>query len=121
MPGILLVDDHPTQRDAIRSFLAENNISICGEATDGLEALAKTRDLSPDVVLLDINMPVMNGIQAARELRRIAPAARIIFLTVHDAPETAAALKHLADDVVAKSSAATELIPALERLAEKHT
>ena len=120
MAGILVVDDHAMQRSTIRSFLAENHIDVCGEATDGEEAIAKVRDLEPDVVLLDINMPVMNGIQTAHEVRRIAPLTRIIFLTVHDAPETAAALKHLADDVVAKSAAATQLLPALERLSGKH-
>ena len=121
MSGILVVDDHPLQRSKILSFLAENDIPVCGEATDGEEALAKVRELEPDVILLDINMPVMNGIQAAREVRRIAPLTRIIFLTIHDAPETAAALLHLADDVVAKSAAPTKLIPALRRLAAGRT
>jgi DNA-binding NarL/FixJ family response regulator len=116
MPGILVVDDQPIQRNMIRSFLAENDIYVCGEATDGEEALSKVRQLDPDIIILDINMPVMNGIQAAHEVRRIAPLTRIIFLTVHDAPETAAALRQLADDVIAKSSAGTLLIPAVKRL-----
>jgi DNA-binding NarL/FixJ family response regulator len=120
MAGILVVDDQPMQRSLIRSFLTENQVFVCGEAKDGEDALAKVRDLGPDIVLLDINMPGMNGIQAAHEMRRIAPLMRIIFLTVHDAPETAAALRQFADDVVAKSAAGTALLPAVQRLSEKH-
>jgi len=116
MPGILVVDDHATARRTIRSLLAEHHIHVCGEAVDGEEAIAEVRKLRPAIVLLDINMPGMNGIQAAYEVRRIAPSTKVIFFTVHDAPETAAVLRLLADGFIPKSAAATELIPAVKRL-----
>jgi DNA-binding NarL/FixJ family response regulator len=89
---------------------------VCGEAKDGKEAIEKVRALNPDVVLLDINMPVMNGVQAAYEIRRISPRTKIIFLTVVGANEAAAGARLLADGFVFKYDAGTELIPALERL-----
>ena len=116
MPGILVVDDHPTARRIIRSLLAKHHIYVCGEAVDGEEAVAKVRKLKPAIVLLDINMPVMNGIQAAYEVRRIAPSTKVIFFTIHDAPETAAVLRLVADEFIPKSAAGTELIPAVKRL-----
>jgi DNA-binding NarL/FixJ family response regulator len=93
-------------------------MSICGEAEDGRQALDQVKALSPDLVLLDINMPVMNGIQAAFEIRRIAPATKILFVTVHECtPEAQAAVRLLgAHGFVSKSCAGTELIPALKRL-----
>jgi len=83
---------------------------------DGEEALEKVRKLKPDIVLLDVNMPVMNGIQAAYEIRRIVPSTKLIFFTIHDAPETAAVLGLLADGFVPKSAAGTELIPLVKGL-----
>jgi DNA-binding NarL/FixJ family response regulator len=115
MPGVLVVDDHPTARRTIRSLLAGHHICVCGEAVDGEEALAKVRKLRPDIVLLDINMPV-NGIQVAYGVRRIAPFTKLIFLTIHDAPETAAVLRPLADGFITKSALGTELIREVERL-----
>jgi len=100
----------------MRSLLTGHQIDVCGEAGDGEEAVAKVRKLRPDIVLLDINMPVMNGIQAAYEVRRIAPSTKVIFCTIHDAPETAAILRPLADGFVPKSALGTELIPAVKRL-----
>jgi DNA-binding NarL/FixJ family response regulator len=83
---------------------------------DGEEAVAQVRKLRPDIVLLDINMPMMNGIQAAYEIRRLAPSTKLIFLTMHDAPETAAVLRPLADAFIRKSEVGTELIPTVKRL-----
>jgi len=116
MPGILVVDDHQTARRNIRTLLAENHVCVCGEAMDGEEALEKVRKLKPDIILLDINMPVMNGIQAAYEIRRMAPSTKVIFLTIHDAPETAAIMRLLADEFVCKSASETKLIPIVKRL-----
>jgi DNA-binding NarL/FixJ family response regulator len=116
MPGILVVDDHQTVRRNIRTLLAENHVCVCGEAMDGEEALEKVRKLKPDIVLLDIDMPVMNGIQAAYEIRRMAPSTKVIFLTIHDAPETAAIMRLLADEFVCKSASGTNLIPIVRRL-----
>lgn len=80
---ILLVDDHELVRKGIASLL-ENDWDICGQAGDGLEAVEKVRDLNPDLVLLDLSMPLMSGTTAAREIHRIAPQTKIIFLSIHD-------------------------------------
>jgi len=66
-------------------------MEVCGEAENGKQAIEKVKQLKPDLVLLDINMPVMNGVQAAYEIRRIAPSTKIIFFTIHDSPETGSA------------------------------
>lgn len=115
MAGILIVDDYAMARSTIRELLGWHEIPVCGEAQDGKEAVEKVKELSPDLVLLDINMPVMNGMEAAAEIRKISPSTKILFLTVvsHDA---LAGTGLLADGFVQKSNAGTELIPSLERL-----
>lgn len=102
----------------MRQLLNAHALRICGEAADGQQALDQVKALNPELVLLDINMPVMNGIQAAFEIRRIAPATKILFFTVQEStPEAQAAVRLLgADGFVNKSCAATELIPALKHL-----
>jgi DNA-binding NarL/FixJ family response regulator len=114
---ILIVDDHPAVRRAIRSLLTLHNIHVCGEASDGEQALERVRRLRPEVVLLDINMPDMNGIRVAYKIRQIAPSTKILFLTIHTGPGTKYWARILgADAFVSKSAARTELIPALARL-----
>jgi two-component system, NarL family, nitrate/nitrite response regulator NarL len=116
LSGILIVDDYALARTTIRGLLGWHEMHVCGEAKDGKEAVEKVKELNPDLVLLDINMPVMNGMQAAFEIRRISPRTKILFLTVVGAQEVAAGARLLADGYVAKSDAGKELIPALERL-----
>lgn len=116
MGGILIVDDYPLARRTIRGLLGWHELHVCGEAKDGQEAVEKVKALNPDLVLLDINMPVMNGMQAALEIRRVSPRTKILFLTVVENHEAAAGARLLADGYVAKSAAGKELIPALERL-----
>jgi DNA-binding NarL/FixJ family response regulator len=89
---------------------------VCGEAENGKQAVEKVRELEPEVVLLDIQMPVMNGIQAAYEIRRISPATKILFFTVHHEEAASSVRLFGAEGVVTKSAAGTELIPALKRL-----
>jgi DNA-binding NarL/FixJ family response regulator len=105
-------------RNTVRELLDAHALSICGEAADGQQALDQVKALDPELVLLDINMPVMNGIQAAFEIRRISPSTKILFFTVQEStPEAQAAVRLLgADGFVSKSCAATELIPALKHL-----
>lgn len=90
---------------------------VCGEARCGKEAVAKVRELEPDIVLLDINMPDMNGIKAAYEIVRVSPRTKIVFLSVHDTPGTMKAACMWADGFGAKSAAGIELIPTLCRVA----
>ncbi len=118
MPArILIVDDNSIARATIRSFLSCHSFRVCGEAAGGSEAIQKVRELKPDVVLLDINMPGMNGIRAAAEIARVSRKTRIIFLSIHNTPGTLHATRMWAHGFVAKSAAGTELIPAINRVA----
>ena len=119
MPAkILIVDDHLAARRTIRALLDWHSFEVCGEAKNGKDAIEKVRELRPDIVLLDINMPVMDGMQAAPEIRRVSPLTKIIFFTIHDSPELVTALHPYAHAFVSKSAAGTELIPALNRLTQ---
>ena len=113
---ILVVDDHQVARASVRRLLDSYPIFICGEARDGKEAVEKVIELRPDIVLIDISMPVMDGITAAREIRLISPDTKIVFLTSHDAPAFRDATRMLSDAFVCKLQANSELIPALESL-----
>ena len=80
-------------RTAIRSLLDQYSFRVCGEAGDGREAIEKVRKLKPDIVLMDIAMPGMNGLNAALKIRRTSPATKIVFLTVHNLPGIAQATR----------------------------
>ena len=80
--GVLVVDDHPVVRKGIRSLLDEvNDIHVIAEAVNGIEAIAKTREMKPDVILMDLVMPEMNGIKAIQEIIQLIPDARILVMT----------------------------------------
>ncbi len=113
---ILIVDDHSAARTTIRSLLDWHSFQVCGEAKDGRDAIEKVKKLKPDLVLLDINMPRMDGVKAAYEILRIAPATMIVFLTVHDAPSVMQITERWSHGYISKSAAGTELIPMLKRL-----
>jgi DNA-binding NarL/FixJ family response regulator len=82
---ILLADDHEIVRKGVRALLCDrSDWEICGEAADGLTALEVARESRPDVVILDISMPRMNGLEALERIRRAVPDAAVIMLTVHD-------------------------------------
>ena len=111
---ILVVDDHRGIRTMFRSLLEERGFQVCGEASNGKEAVERMLELNPDIVLLDIYMPVMNGVEAAHEIRRIAPTTRIVFLS--SAGELMNDLQPISDGFVLKGTAHSELIPTLNRL-----
>ena len=83
-PRVLLADDHDLFRRGLRTLLEEQGVRIVAEAADGSEAVAGVREHAPDVVLMDINMPVMTGVEATREIARIAPLTRVVVLTISD-------------------------------------
>jgi DNA-binding NarL/FixJ family response regulator len=84
---ILIVDDNAFIRSAVRHLIEQNpEWQACGEAENGAIALEKVRELSPNVVILDLAMPVMNGIEAAQHIRRIAPATALVMFTLHTNP-----------------------------------
>src|SRR5690242_15646325 len=113
---ILIVDDNSVARKTIRSFLNWHSFRVCGEAADGKEALQKVRKLKPDIVLLDINLPGMNGLKTASGILRVSRRTKIVFLTIHNTPGTRNATRSYAHGFVTKSAAATELIPTLIRV-----
>ena len=122
MPArILIVDDQSLARSAIRAVLESHSLIVCGEAKNGKEGLEKTIDLKPEIVLLDVSMPVMNGIEAAREIRRVAPSTKVVFVTNHDSPELASAMSAYAVAFISKSNAGSELVPLLNCLISENS
>ncbi len=83
MHRILIVDDHPTIRKVLRSLFESNGFEVCGEAINGVDGIEKARELRPDLVLLDLSMPVMDGLAAARQLNELMPEVRLMMLTNH--------------------------------------
>src|SRR5215469_12082459 len=82
---ILIVDDNDAVRAGIRALLASRtDYAVCGEAVDGLDAIAKAEQLHPDVVLMDISMPHMNGLEATRLLQRDVPEAQVLIVSQND-------------------------------------
>jgi DNA-binding NarL/FixJ family response regulator len=81
---VMLVDDHDLFRTGLRNLLEEQGVQIVAEASDGSAALSLVRELTPDVVVMDLNMPGMNGIEATREIAREAPLTRVVVLTISD-------------------------------------
>ncbi|HEX2287212.1 MAG TPA: response regulator transcription factor, partial [Gaiellaceae bacterium] len=81
---VMLVDDHDLFRTGLRNLLEEQGVQIVAEASEGSAALSLVRELTPDVVVMDLNMPGMNGIEATREIAREAPLTRVVVLTISD-------------------------------------
>src|SRR5258708_40205664 len=82
--SILIVDDHPAIRRALRMALERQpGFTVCGEAEDGFDAIGKAKKLSPDLIVLDLRMPVMDGLEAARELKRLFPQIPLIIPTCY--------------------------------------
>jgi DNA-binding NarL/FixJ family response regulator len=115
---VLVVEDSTPFRQAIKSLLQERPyLQIVGEAVNGLEAVQKFADLHPDIVLMDIGLPQVNGIEAARHIREQAPQSRIIFLTQEGSAEVVREAFRLgARAYVSKMKAANELLEAIDEV-----
>jgi DNA-binding NarL/FixJ family response regulator len=118
--SVLLVDDNPAFLRLITRFLQEHDdVVVVGAAGGGEEALALAQDLQPDVVLIDLAMPGLSGLEAIPRLRAVLPAAGIIALTVLNTNSyLQASLEAGANDFVAKASLNTDLLPAIRRIAQ---
>lgn len=103
--SILLVDDNMLVRRLLRSWLEKHSEwNICGEAENGELAVEKVKELHPDIVILDLQMPVMNGLEASREIKRLAPNTSLIIFTAHASYQLVKeARAHGVADVVSKS------------------
>lgn len=113
---VLLVDDHPVVRKGLHSCLANReNLKIVGEACNGTEAIQKVKELDPDVVLMDINMPGMDGLQVTEALRKDSPQTRVLVLSVHDTRDYVMRIvKAGARGYVLKDTPPEELVRAIE-------
>ena len=113
---ILIVDDNPALREGLKSILSHfPAFDIVGEAADGVEALNSVERLLPDLVLMDISMPRMDGIAATKEIKKKWPGTKILVFTVHKTPEyLTAASKAGADGYLLKDSSRAELIQSIE-------
>jgi PAS domain S-box-containing protein len=115
---ILVVDDHEVVRRGICSVLAtESSLTLCGEAVDGKDAVEKARILRPDIVVMDVTMPQMNGLDATREIKRLLPDTEIVIVSQHEAPEMVRqAFNAGARAYVVKSTVAKELLAAIAKV-----
>jgi DNA-binding NarL/FixJ family response regulator len=116
---VLIVDDHAVVRAGLRMLLsADPEMDITGEAGDGSQALRMTTELNPDVVLMDISMPDMNGIEATTELLRYCPGIRVVILSMYDDENSVvAAIRSGARAFVLKKASSSELLDALRTVA----
>src|ERR1700724_3427153 len=118
---IVLADHHDLVRQGIKSLLEREGLQVVGEASDGREAVQHAEALSPDIVVMDIGMPTLNGMEAARELARCCPKVKPILLTQHDEPQyVSAALRAGVKGYVLKSQISGELIHAIQQVLRGH-
>ena len=119
MTRILLVDDHPLTREALSSLLTQHGFDVVGEAADGLAAIEEAERLQPDLILLDLSMPGMDGIQALPKLREAAPACEVVVLTASGTEENLlAAIRGGAAGYLLKSEAPERIAEFLSGVAD---
>ncbi len=117
---VLIVDDYePWRRYFSTTLRKEQALQVIGELSDGLEAVQQAQELQPDLILLDIGLPSLNGIEAARRIRQVSPASKILFVSENRSADIAEeALSTGSGGYVVKSDAAGELLPAVKAVLE---
>jgi DNA-binding NarL/FixJ family response regulator len=119
---ILIVDDHEALRAGVRTVLESRGFEVCGEADNGQDALAKALQLRPDLVILDITMPVLDGFSAAREIHKRLPGVGILLLSMHESASMVNVAKSSgARGYVAKSEGIARLVKAVDAIANNRT
>src|SRR5579883_1525155 len=115
---VLVADDHEVVRQGIRAILQTRpEWEICGEAVDGREAVRLAQELQPDIIIMDITMPKLSGLEAAQEISRLKLPSRVLIFTMHESKSLGPSVRKAgAHGYVVKSRAARDLIDALERL-----
>lgn len=116
---ILIVDDHEIVREGLRSFLVKSrpDWDICGEATDGEQAIQFTRELKPDLVILDITMPRMSGLETSSRMRKARLTIPVLIFTTHDSERLATEVRQAgAQGYVLKSQAVRHLVQAIDTI-----
>lgn len=119
---ILVVDDHPSIRRMVRGMVEQHpGWQVCGEACDGAEAVQRATELRPDVIVMDLVMPKLNGLEATRKIHELSPSARVLILTLHENP----VLPKIAQDsgangYVVKSESLDTLTRAIESVGESN-
>jgi len=119
--SVLIVDDSPIVRNALCELLArEEDFDVCGEAENGREAIEKAQQLCPDLIVTDLSMPVMNGLEETRLLKQLTPAVPVIIYTAHSDPFIEKeALSAGASAVISKSEAVTTLVETARSLVDQ--
>src|SRR5258707_5191967 len=109
---VLLADDHALIRQGLKALLEKQGFQVVGEASDGQEALRSVEKTQPDVAIIDISMPVLNGVEAARELKKSSPKTKVILLTQHDEHKyVTESLRAVARGYVLKSHTGVSIVP----------
>lgn len=115
---VLIVDDHEAVRKGVCAILSSRvDIEVCGEAVNGEEAIVKAKELKPDLIILDVTMPVLSGFDTAREIQKILPEVRILMLSTHESKQLVEEAKRLGvHGYVSKTQAGDVLLTAVDAL-----
>jgi DNA-binding NarL/FixJ family response regulator len=112
--SVLIMDDNSTIRKLIRRYLeTRGKVEVCGEASNSVEGVEKALELSPDLIVMDFSMPRMNGLQAAREVKRKMPAVPIVLFTSHESELCIADAKEAGISAIISKDQAEKLVPAV--------
>jgi DNA-binding NarL/FixJ family response regulator len=119
---VLIVDDHEVVRKGVRSLLVRSGYDVCGEGVDGEDAIAKAKELKPDVIVMDVSMPRLNGLETTRQVRGVLPGIQVVILSQHESPEMLRqAVSSGAHAYVTKSSIGKDLLTAIEKVGRHET